>query len=398
MQRSWKYVTSGLAASLAVAAFYIYGLHARVEKLEALPHADPADVTRLSSELIEVETRVADSLAELARLRNTPERTTELDQRIATLQGELSQAAVSLSEQRSRIAVWDSLTDQIGPRALDERMEAYRRGVQDQWKHIDETAQSALGLAETTRVNLDHFEKGLQRDKDRMWKELVGPTVQLMGDETVGSGVLLRSEAVPGTGDFRTYLITAWHVIRDIQAGPENAHVPVPVTIYGQDRRISPETAELLKFDANIDVALLQLNSTKPVECGARLASRPQLDGIRIFDQVYAVGCPLGNDPIPTFGEIADTQHMVDGVRYWMISAPTYIGNSGGGIFDAQTHELLGIFSKIYTHGTMRPTVVPHMGLVMSFQTIYDWLETVGFASLEPNPDDVQVQAASAKR
>jgi len=95
--------------------------------------------------------------------------------------------------------------------------------------------------------------------------------------------------------------------------------------------------------------------------------------------------CPLGNDPIPTFGEVADTRHTVDGQHYWMISAPTYIGNSGGGIFDARTHELLGIFSKIYTHGTLRPTVIPHMGLVTSLSTIYDWLEKVGLGAIEPS-------------
>ena len=81
-----------------------------------------------------------------------------------------------------------------------------------------------------------------------------------------------------------------------------------------------------------------------------------------------------------------------------MISAPTYIGNSGGGIFDAQTHELLGIFSKIYTHGSIRPTVVPHMGLATSMLVVYDWLDKVGFASLEPALSDVQTQTAASKR
>jgi hypothetical protein len=90
------------------------------------------------------------------------------------------------------------------------------------------------------------------------------------------------------------------------------------------------------------------------------------------------VGCPLGNDPIPTFGEIADTHHEVDGNHYWMINAPTYIGNSGGGIFSSSDHELLGIFSKIYTHGNLRPTVIPHMGLVTPLTAVYDWLEEVG--------------------
>jgi hypothetical protein len=140
------------------------------------------------------------------------------------------------------------------------------------------------------------------------------------------------------------------------------------------------------------------MNTDRRLECGARLAPAGRIEQARIFEQVYAVGCPLGNDPIPTFGEIADVRHVVDGETYWMISAPTYIGNSGGGIFDAQNHELLGIFSKIYTHGALRPTVVPHMGLVTPLTAIYDWLSDVGYAYVVPDPDPAKAQVASAKR
>ena len=80
-----------------------------------------------------------------------------------------------------------------------------------------------------------------------------------------------------------------------------------------------------------------------------------------------------------------------------MISAPTYIGNSGGGIFHASTDELIGIFSKIYTHGTLRPTVIPHMGLAVPLDEIYDWLEVEGFASLTPQPTEPIVATASAR-
>ena len=72
-------------------------------------------------------------------------------------------------------------------------------------------------------------------------------------------------------------------------------------------------------------------------------------------------------------------------MNYWMINAPTYIGNSGGGIFDARTHELLGVFSKIYTHGTLRPTIVPHMGLATPLHEVYPWLAEEGFGFLVPD-------------
>ncbi|MFQ5634674.1 MAG: FAD-dependent oxidoreductase, partial [Gammaproteobacteria bacterium] len=70
-------------------------------------------------------------------------------------------------------------------------------------------------------------------------------------------------------------------------------------------------------------------------------------------------------------GEVADERHEVDGEHYWMISAPTYIGNSGGGIFDAQTHELLAVFSKIYTHGRdLYATLEKETGVPTGFRDV----------------------------
>ncbi len=39
------------------------------------------------------------------------------------------------------------------------------------------------------------------------------------------------------------------------------------------------------------------------------------------------------------------------------------------------TRELIGVFSKIYTHGKGTPVVVPHMGLCTPIELVYEWLE-----------------------
>src|SRR6185436_10836913 len=98
-------------------------------------------------------------------------------------------------------------------------------------------------------------------------------------------------------------------------------------------------------------------------------------------------------------GEVASTNHQVDGCTYWMLSAPTYIGNSGGGIYDARNDELIGIFSKIYTHGESHSTIVPHMGLATPLPVIYDWLQRQGFAALyKTDSAPAETQTASAQR
>ena len=397
MQRLWILAIVALAAgSFAVLSYD--GLAERVALLEERPRFEPEEIRALRAEIAKNEERIAQALADLDGLRATPERTRVLDERIERVARELREASSTLSEQDKKLAEWDRTREEIGPRALDARIAEYRTSVESEVQRLDRIAQAALGLAEGMRNDVERVEADLARDPERMWRELLGPTVQLIGDETVGSGVLLASEPTRTPGEHRTLLLTAWHVVRDIQTGPEGLAQPVPVTIYGQDKSTTSETATLLEHDADADIALLALNTKRRFECGVKLAPRERLDRVRVFEQVYAVGCPLGNDPIPTFGEIADTRHLVDGSHYWMISAPTYIGNSGGGIFDARTHELLGIFSKIYTHGSIRPTVVPHMGLATSMLVVYDWLERVGFASVEPRSDEPKPQAASAKR
>jgi hypothetical protein len=111
---------------------------------------------------------------------------------------------------------------------------------------------------------------------------------------------------------------------------------------------------------------------------------------VAVFTGIYAVGCPLGNDPIPTGGFISSLRNEVGGSNYWMINAPTYFGNSGGGIFLESTHELIAVFSKIYTHGKGKPVVITHMGLATPIHAITDWMvaEKYGWL-LGPRPEAV---------
>ena len=63
---------------------------------------------------------------------------------------------------------------------------------------------------------------------------------------------------------------------------------------------------------------------------------------------------------------------------------------------------MLGVFSKIYTHGGLRPLVVPHMGLVTPLTPVYDWLDTCDEVEVIEGPDGVQLRlvlaAANATR
>ena len=365
----------------------------RIAELEGRVAREPQERRSLEEELETVR-------ADLASVRDELNRAQATEAVARSLATRLAGAETRLVDIAGTIDAHDSSLEQLaGTATLEEIMAKQAKDMTELWQALRARVDAAEELVSESRERLDDVDESLSkedRDVIRMWNELVGPTVQLAGEDSVGSGVILRSvdvgESEDGEPIFDTHILTAWHVIRDIVEG--DLEMPVPVAIYQPDGSIINETATLLGHDAGIDVAVLRLDRDEPVEYGASLATRARLKQARIFERIYAVGCPLGNDPIPTSGEIATRTHLVDDVNYWMINAPTYIGNSGGGIFDADTHALLGIFSKIYTHGALRPTIVPHMGLVTPLETIYDWLQESGFERIVPVEAPAVAEAA----
>ena len=364
---------------------YVEKLDQRFSRLEVAGGEEPRYVTRLTQQLAHLREELNHSRAKLNGFQAEQGRQARLRAQVTALESELEQTRELLDSQSARIAGVDERRDDL----LGERLEHLNQDLEARWNDVSRTLEATARIAENNRHTFDDFVRDLPqnsaaaRNVETMWTSLMGPTLQIADESTVGSGVFLQAEEI-APGEWRTYVLTAWHVVRDVLDDPNDLQQPVPTHIYDQQGNRRQQSASLVAHDARLDVALLQMVTDEAIRYGARLPNRAQLAKRRVFDSIYAVGCPLGNDPIPTHGEIADTHHEVDGDSYWMISAPTYIGNSGGGIFDAETFELLGIFSKIYTHGNLRPTVVPHMGLVTPLSSVYDWLESIGQEQIIP--------------
>jgi S1-C subfamily serine protease len=217
--------------------------------------------------------------------------------------------------------------------------------------------------------------RALAQDVEALYRDVLYPSVQVSGAGGVGGGTLLYSRAS------RSYVISAYHVVQKAPAKkdappPDNA---IEVKLY--DVRGSPvETVEanLVAFDEKKDLALLRLHSDRTWPNVARMASRETMQEIKVFTPVYAVGCPLGHDPLPTLGEVATLHKEVGGERFWMMNAPTIFGNSGGGIFHRDTREMIGVSAMICTYDGVVSTPVPHLGILVSLETVYDWLDSLG--------------------
>ncbi|MDA0933201.1 MAG: trypsin-like peptidase domain-containing protein [Planctomycetota bacterium] len=342
-------------------------LAARTETPQQRP-AMPAPVS---------ESRLQDLQAEMIGLLE--ERLTALEARLdATSQG--VQEASFLREElelarQDAAALRDQVSRDVGrtQKLVDlYRDDLHRHGVR------------VRRATENTQAELARLTGRVRPDAAELTRDLLSPTVQLNGQETVGSGTLVRSDRDPRTGAARNYVLTAYHVVRNILNDTPNARAEgIPVTVYTPEGRVEVR-AELVSSERALDVALLELDTDRTFDQVAKVLPREASDAVRVWDDVYAIGCPLGNDPIPTQGTVSSTENLIQGTNYWMISAPTYYGNSGGGIFLADGRRLLGVFSKIYTHGRGNPVVVPHMGLCTPMSAIYAWLDAEGYGDVIP--------------
>jgi S1-C subfamily serine protease len=372
--------------------------HQRVAELESAGVEGLLASSQLRADLAALQHELGGLEAEAARLESTSADTVALRARIAELENSLNEFHATLDQQNADLDELQALRGRLESDPLNSKLAELESNLRSGREKLDELVRAAVDSGRRAETRVTELEQREQREQDfeSRWQDLMGPTVQISGENSIGSGVLLASRATE-EGSYHNYLLTAWHVVRDIQGDGKDRTIPVPVTLYARDGSKKELKARLLQYDVDVDSALLELDNSERLTVGAGLASRERLAQVSVFQPIYAVGCPLGNDPIPTLGEISSIQHEVDGKSYWMINAPTYIGNSGGGIFDAQTHELIGIFSKIYNYGTARPTVVPHMGLVVPLTKVYAWLDGVGYGHLAGAPAAKPIVASAPR-
>lgn len=376
-------VAAAATGLLAMGVTRSASLDGRMAQLEEAARRRQSDSLSVGALADQVEQEGAALREALAAVEGSAAEARALGAELESVRAQLRAAEESLVAQRGVI-------EELGARAT--ALAEEKEGADARMLRLVDAVEATASLVSETRDQLIRVENRVSADSGTQWRSMVAPTVQLAGETTVGSGVLLPSR--PQENDptrFTTLLLTSWHVVRDIRADSREENCPIPVVLRDENGRNTHFTARLVAHDVPLDAALLELETDLRLDHAAQLPSRARLAASRVFDPVVAVGCPLGNDPIPTDGHVSDLHHKVGGERFWMISAPTYIGNSGGGIYSAESRELLGIFSKIYTHGAIRPTVIPHMGLVTPLEEFYDWIDGTDVARVIESEDGAVV-------
>jgi len=189
----------------------------------------------------------------------------------------------------------------------------------------------------------------------RVYQEVLMPVVRIRAGTSTGSGVIISDK----------HILTAAHVVGN------NNKVQVIYYSYHQDTKApsclaSCLSAFVVMTDTNKDLALLRYISSQKYK-QVRLAPKDYQP--YLFTEVYAVGCSLGLNPRPSEGMLTSI-----GINRWEISASALPGNSGGGVFLKDTHELIGITVWVRTH---HDQLITTMTGIVPIQQIYKFLEQI---------------------
>ncbi len=226
-------------------------------------------------------------------------------------------------------------------------------------------------------------------------EKMLYPMVRVRTTKAGGSGTIIYSEKVPGTDDvWETYLLTNFHVVADavrlekvwntlLQREMQKdvmAEVSIERFLFEYDSW-EPTTrgyqGDIMMYDKNMDIALVKIKSSKPFKRVATMFPKGQeKERLKFFTPLYAIGSGLGHPPLQTMGEMAGFDDIIENYPYWLSTAATIFGNSGGAVFLAETGEYIGIPSRIAVVIIgFGGDAITHMSYFIPIISIYKFLE-----------------------
>lgn len=234
------------------------------------------------------------------------------------------------------------------------------------------------------------FSKETLDDLRKVHEDMIYPTVRVRTPKAGGSGLVVYSKPVPDSdGKYETYVMTCHHVIAEAIKKVKKKHpfadryietearelVQVEIFEYEEMSSIvgaAAYNAEIMAWDEQYDLALLRLKSSKPFKYVAKLYPKGKSSLIKLGMGTYSCGCSLGHEPILNKGRLMGKHDIIENEEYWLSTANTIFGNSGGSDFLVETHEYVGITARIsgYQLG-FSVDIITWMGFIIPIETIY---------------------------
>jgi len=230
-------------------------------------------------------------------------------------------------------------------------------------------------------------------------EQMFYPTVRVRTKKAGGSGTVVYSEK--HDGEVYTYVITNHHVIAD-SVSIQKKWDPVLKRKVDKEKldtvqveffrynnyshtigsfAVEADIVAYSEVEGGQDWALLRVRDKENVtDYVANLFPLKDLDSVHIFDDCFAVGASLGHPPVASNGMITYMDDEIDSFKYWMSSAPTIFGNSGGAVYrwssSRKKYEYIGIPSRISIQPMgFSADAITHMGYFIPIDRVYNLLE-----------------------
>jgi S1-C subfamily serine protease len=228
-------------------------------------------------------------------------------------------------------------------------------------------------------------------------EKMLYPVVRVRTEKAGGSGTIIYSKEKPHESKeegYESYILTNCHVVDDnikvekkwstLLKRKVETDILSDCTVelfnfeYGSwESGHSAFKAEIMCYEKDMDLALLKIKSEKKFEfVGDMFPKDEQKKRLRMFMDLYAVGCGMGHAPLVTSGQLTGFTDIIDNHPYWLSTAPTIYGNSGGAVFLADTMEFVGIPSRIAVNiAGFSADAITHMSYFIPIPSIYKFLE-----------------------
>ena len=230
-------------------------------------------------------------------------------------------------------------------------------------------------------------------------EQMFYPTVRVRTKKAGGSGTVVYSKK--HKDEVYTYVITNHHVIAD-SVHLEKKWDPVLKrkidkeildTVYVEFFRYNNYSHTVGSFAVEADIvayseveggqdwALLRVRDKEnTADWVANMFPLDDLENVHIFDETYAVGASLGHPPVASNGMITYMDDEIEHYKYWMSSAPTIFGNSGGAVYrwsgTRKQYEYIGVPSRISIQPMgFSADAITHMGYFIPIERVYKLLE-----------------------
>jgi|TARA_R100000084_G_C4647847_1_gene147844 S1-C subfamily serine protease len=230
-------------------------------------------------------------------------------------------------------------------------------------------------------------------------EQMFYPTVRVRTKKAGGSGTVVYSKK--HKDEVYTYVITNHHVISD-SVHLEKKWNPVLKrkidteildTVYVEFFRFNNFSHTVGSFAVEADIvaysevnggqdwALLRVRDKEnTADYVANLFPLNDIENVHIFDETFAVGASLGHPPVASNGMITYMDDEIEHFKYWMSSAPTIFGNSGGAVYrwsdNRKRYEYIGIPSRISIQPMgFSADAITHMGYFIPIDRVYKLLD-----------------------